>query len=664
MKLSELKGVGEKRVEQLNLNGIHTPDHIVSTYPKRYVFRALSTLEDANEDGYFYLQGKIVSNPSVFFIRKNLSKLSFRMVMEGIELSVLVFNQHYLKKTLRNGSYVVVYAKVDHQKRSLTAQKVTHRANFKEGFEPVYNLEGISDKTFLKIVRQTYDILKGHFKETLPLFLRERYRLLDIESLMKEVHEPSGIDAYKQVKRRLKYEELFTQQLTMQYLRHVRKQGQKAMKTFNMETVDAFIRDLPFSLTSHQTAAIDMILKDLQSALAMHRLLQGDTGSGKTIVAAVSAYACIQAGFQVAFMAPTEILARQHYASLKKLFEGKDVEVAYLSNNISPESIQSVINGLSDQSIHLVVGTHKLFSTETAYANLGLVITDEQHRFGVNQRRKLRDKGADVDSLHLSATPIPRTLSKTLYGDMDISSLRERPKHRKATTTRILPFDQASHALDAVKTSLEKGEQVFVVSPNIESNERVENGAKALYRSMKKRYPHHRVALVHGQQHKETQEHTLMRFKAGKIDLLVATTVIEVGIDVPGATLMVVYHAERMGLAQLHQLRGRVGRGDREGMCYLLYVDSEDTAERLGVIETTTDGFKLSEYDLSFRGHGDLIGTIQSGYLPFTHASLPEDQKILEVAHTDAKNHISDLLGGDEAFKRLKKIILTKIATM
>ncbi len=657
MDLTDLKGVGKKRADLLKQNDIYLPEHILTTFPKRYIHHKISRLDQTDFENYFYLVAKITNTPSVFFIRKNLSKLSFNVIIENKSYSVAIFNQHYLKRTLFKNTEVVIYGKISDSSLSISAQKIYHRSNFKEGYIPVYNLEGIADSTYLKLVKNTYEIFKGSLKDTLPSPLRKRYKLFNYEQLIASVHEPINEENHKQVQRRLKYEELLHHQLRMQYLKYLRKQSQKSAKQYSNEQLNDFMRSLNINLTNAQKREIQNILKDLQSPLCMHRLLQGDTGSGKTLVAAVVAYAAILSKTQVAFMAPTEILARQHYTNIAVIFERTDVNVGYLSNNLSKAEIASVLKDLQSGSIDLLVGTHKLFSNDTIYQNLGLVITDEQHRFGVNQRERLKAKGTEADTLYLSATPIPRTLGKTLFGDMDISVLDERPLSRKDTQTKRTVFSNMNKVFDLVVEKLKNGEQVFVVSPNIEENETLKYSVKHLYKRYKQHFPKHSVAMLHGKLDRDRQETVLMKFKAAQTHILIATTIIEVGIDIPKASTIIIYHAEKMGYAQLHQLRGRVGRGDKDGLCILVHKDDPAVHERLSVMEKTTDGFALSEYDLAYRGHGDLIGTIQSGYLPFQHAVIPEDTNILNVAHQDAIDILPKILNEDPSYKSLKSLL-------
>ncbi len=656
MELKTIKGIGNKRLEHLNHNGIHTIKGLVSTFPKRYNIKYLSHLEDASNETYTYYQGKILEKPTIYFIRNNLSKLSFPMDFEGKTITVSVFNQKFLLRSLFQYSNVVVYGKFNDQFNALQAQKVYLLKNFKEGYEPVYNLASINDKTFLKLVHESLNALNT-IQDPLPKNLVNKHHLMQYNDLLNKVHTPKNHSEYEAIMKRLKYQELLIHQVKMQYAKYIEKSAHKTKKAFDSLLIDAFINSLPFSLTDGQMTTIDTLLNDLKSESSMYRLLQGDTGSGKTVVALISAYAVVLSGYQVAFMAPTEILARQHFKTFKDFLKGLDLNVSYLSNSLPLDKIRSTQHQLKQGEIDVVVGTHKLFSKDTTYANLGLSITDEQHRFGVNQRKSLKEKGQGVESLYLSATPIPRTLGKTLYGNMDISIINERPLKREFTKTKAIPHQHQSVILNRLKNVFNKEEQIYVVAPNIETTDTFPNSVNALYKKFTSHFPTKTIKKLHGKMPKETQDNTLMTFKRGGIDILIATTIIEVGIDIPNATTMLIYHSEKFGFSQLHQLRGRVGRGKKQGACILFYTPSDVAKKRMKIMEDTTDGFVLSEYDLKYRGQGDLIGTLQSGYLPFRYVSFPDDHPLLEEVTLDAKEVVSGIIKNDPTYLTMKNII-------
>ncbi|MBU1020788.1 MAG: ATP-dependent DNA helicase RecG [Firmicutes bacterium] len=409
------------------------------------------------------------------------------------------------------------------------------------------------------------------------------------------------------------------------------------VKKYDKALIQEFISSLPFELTDDQKQATNEIVKDILSRFVMNRLLQGDTGSGKTVVAAITILAVLSSGFQVALMAPTEILAQQHYESFKKYFEKYDYSIVYLSGKLSVSERKSCLEIVRDNPKTLIIGTHALFSDDVRYNNLGYVITDEQHRFGVNQRKKLREKGFNPDVLYMSATPIPRTLAISLFGDMDITTIKERPKERIKVETKLFNNSQLDLVYLLIDEELKNNHQVYVVTPLILESETLDlSNAQKVFQDLKKRFSNYQIGLLHSKVSAEEKDSVMNKFKHNEVNLLVSTTVIEVGVDVPNATLMVVLDSHRFGLSQLHQLRGRVGRSNLKSYCILVYSDTLESKERLEILERTDDGFLLSEEDLRLRGPGDFFGMRQSGDLKFQKASLVEDVKILEIAKNDA----------------------------
>ncbi len=642
MELKDVKGIGEKRARNLARQGIRTPSDLLHRFPERYIQRRLGDLEEATKGETIHLPGRVTSEPKVFFIRKNLSRLTFRAEVEGRTIAVSVFNQHYLKRTLRSGSRVVLHGRFSLDKNSFTAQKVFLRENFQEGILPVYNVEGVSDATFAKLAREVYAMLSASLVDRLPEPLRDRYRLIDKKRLLAWAHAPTTPRELHQVRRRLKYEEFLDYQLKVRLLRKRHLEEEGLAKPFSEEAVRGFMADFPFSLTASQDKALAEILADIASARAMRRMLQGDTGSGKTIVAMASAFAALDAGHQAAFLAPTEILARQHFHSARTLFRNTPYEIALLTSTTPKEERERIERGLKEGGIHFVIGTHVLFSRDIRYRRLGFVVTDEQHRFGVLQRGALSRKGEKPDVLYLSATPIPRTLAMTLFGDMDITTIDEKPHQDQVAETTVLPATEEERIHSFITATLHKGEQAYIISPTIEAGKNVKRSIAALADSMRRRHPDARVGVLHGKRPPEEKERIMEDFHEGRIDILVATTIVEVGMDVPRATLIVIHHAERLGLAQLHQLRGRVGRRDIPGRAVLLYEGDDEVRERLDFLQKESDGFAISEYDMQRRGFGDFMGTYQSGRLRFIHADIDEDLHIMKIARDDAGMILSE----------------------
>ncbi|MFW6285327.1 MAG: ATP-dependent DNA helicase RecG [Bacillota bacterium] len=632
MTLSDLKGVGPSRLNQLHDQGIRSPRDLVETLPRRYDVRSIKPLGSVEAGETAYLKGTIQKDVSVFFIRKNLSRLTFKASIEGKPYTVAVFNQHYLKKTLNKGDAIVLYAKVEPDKSTLTAQKVIKLEHFKTGITPVYGFDGIGDATVQKLIAQA--LKRVRVDDPIPPHILSAYHYPTKTDALMEAHAPSRMSALRKALSRLRYETLLIYQLRVKDARQRRSLQKGASKAIPKDIHETMDKYLPFELSASQMNAIREIESDLKRPSPMRRMLQGDTGSGKTIVALLAAYATMRAGYQVAFMAPTEILAHQQYDDAGFLFGSLDIRVDLLTQGSMTSA--DTIEALKSGACRLVVGTHRLFSEDIEYANLGLVITDEQHRFGVEQRKKLSRKGEVPDILYLSATPIPRTLAMTLFGDMDISTI-ERPDNRaQAVNTAVRTMRSEKAAMNAITRRLDNHEQVYVVAPTIDEQATL-SGVKELYKKYRKRFKDHTVAMLHGRLKSDEKARVLNDFKHGRIDILITTTVVEVGIHAPGATLMVIYHGERFGYAQLHQLRGRVGREGSKGACVILAKDDPAIMDRLKILETTHDGFELSEIDLKRRGFGDLIGTSQSGTVDILREEDEGDLALLEQARLDAE---------------------------
>ena len=472
------------------------------------------------------------------------------------------------------------------------------------------------------------------------LSLLKHYRLVDIRTLVEFIHFPQNPEQIRQVERRVKYEELLKFELKMYYIKYRRREAhQDCEKVFDAEKVHSFIRRLPFELTADQSTVVQAILQDLKSPYMMNRLLQGDVGSGKTVVAGIGVYATILAGYQCAVMAPTEILAQQHFKSFISLFADEPIRIELLTSSNTNKEKKEIYQKLRDGEIDLIIGTHALIVDYVEFKRLGFLVIDEQHRFGVNQRKALREKGLYPDSLFLSATPIPRTLSLTVFGDMDVSQIKTMPKGRLPVKTYVIPSKLESRLLNFVKQTCDRGEQVYVVAPLIEESEKMDlENALDLFERYRKYFQNtYQVGLLHGRMTNEEKEAIMAQFKANEVQILVSTTVVEVGVDVPNATLMIIIDAHRFGLSQLHQLRGRVGRGQKQSYCILMSDQTTDKAqERLAIMTQTNDGFEIAEEDLRLRGPGDFFGSRQSGLPEFKMADIIADYKILEVARNDA----------------------------
>ena len=509
------------------------------------------------------------------------------------------------------------------------------------GIFPVYNIrEGITQKDIIKYIEKAWNVLQDQVEDFLPKDILEKYRLIPKKQALYFIHHPGKSEALRQSLRHLKYEEFFKFQLAMQAIKSQEKEVVKGCeKHFDVEDVMELKNSLTFSLTDDQEKVIEEILEDLASEKVMYRMVQGDVGCGKTLVAAFGLYACVLSHKQAAFLAPTEILAKQHYKNLLETFKDVDVQIDVLYSSLKPADKKAVLQRLKNNETDILVGTHALFQDDVDFHDLGMVVADEQHRFGVSQRRKMLEKGDKVDFLFMSATPIPRTLAISLYGDMDVSTIQHLPKGRMPITTKLVKSRSMGPILEEVLEKIDEGNQCYVVCPAIEKNEDYDiKNVNDIYDGMKKTIGRmYSIGLLHGKMNTQEKDAVMQDFVDGKIQILISTTVIEVGVDVKNANIMVIYDANRFGLSQIHQLRGRVGRGQKPGYCYLLSNTSDpDTMKRLKICEKTSDGFEIAREDLKLRGPGDILGTRQSGVPGFILGDVIQDANILEVARDDA----------------------------
>jgi ATP-dependent DNA helicase RecG len=641
--LLSIKGIGPKLKTKLNRNDIYDCFDIINRFPSRYEVYRLTTLKDAPEGARVTLEGKVSSVAVVSYIRKNFNRLSFDLMIEDRNFKVAIFNRDYLRNILTIGENIVVTGNIDRIKYTFTATTLKLKRNFKNEIEPIYNIEGVGDSQFQKLVQLSLTEYGHLIKDELPISLIKKYRLITYGELLNIVHSPVTSKDLIKIDRRIKYEELFKFQFKMQYLKLKNKSKKSLIKKYDINLVKDFIKDLPFTLTDDQKKATNEIIKDIKSPYVMNRLLEGDTGSGKTVVSAISVLTVLSAGFQVAMMSPTEILAKQHYETFSKYFKKYDYNIIYLSGKLSNKERIEILDKIADNPNTLIIGTHALFSNDVRYNNLGYVITDEQHRFGVNQRKKLRKKGFNPDVLYMTATPIPRTLAISLFGDMDISIIKERPKDRIKVDTKLFKSSEMNLVYLLIDEQLKNNHQVYVVTPLILESETLDlSNAQKVYKELSDKFSDYYVGMLHSKIHQDDKEHVMDLFKKNEINILVSTTVIEVGVDVANATLMVVLNSDRFGLSQLHQLRGRIGRSNIKSYCLLVYNDNSEAKSRLEILEKTDDGFKLSEEDLKIRGPGDFFGLRQSGELKFSKANIVEDSHILEIAKDDALEILSN----------------------
>lgn len=639
--VSVLKGVGPKRVEQLQQLGIGTIEDLLSYYPFRYEDIQEKKIEEIQDQEKVVIKGLVVSEPIVQHYGYKKNRLSFRMMQDHAVIMVTFFNQPFLKKKIQVSEELAIYGKWDAKRKSLTGMKILGQQFKEQEFEPIYRVnKHIRQSTVIDLIRQAFEQYQADIPEILPEGLLKKYRLIPRREAMYWMHFPKDEQEHHQARRRMIFEEFFIFQMNMQQLRKKERQVKNSLMIhYDPQKLKQFIQALPFELTEAQKRVTNEICRDMLSSTHMHRLLQGDVGSGKTVIAAIALYATVTAGYQGALMVPTEILAEQHAESLQELFSDFSVRTALLTSSTKPKDRREILEQLASGELDVVVGTHSLIQEEVVFAKLGLVITDEQHRFGVQQRQILREKGHYPDVLFMTATPIPRTLAITAFGEMDVSIIDELPKGRIPIQTKWVSLKQLDTVLSWTRKELQQGHQMYVICPLIEESEMLDlQNAVEIYEQLQAYYgTEYRVGLLHGKMKPKEKEAMMDEFKRNEIQVLVSTTVIEVGVNVPNATIMLIMDANRFGLAQLHQLRGRVGRGSQASYC-ILVADPKNEAgkERMKIMTETTDGFVLSQKDLEMRGPGEFFGAKQSGIPEFQIGNIVSDFMILEVARQEA----------------------------
>ena len=636
-----LKGVGPKKSEVLNSLGIKTVYDLLTYYPFRYDDIQEKSLDEIQDQEKVVLKGTVLAEPVVSYYGFKKSRLVFRMMTEQAVIGVTFFNQPFLKSKINASEEIAIYGKWDGRRKALTGMKVLATQEEELDFSPIYHVnKQIRQKTLVDLIKQTWELYGHLLPENLPEWLTSKYRLMPKRQAAYAMHFPETIEENRLAKRRLAFEEFFLFQLKMIQLKKQETSkdlGKSIM--YDVKVLKEFIKTLPFELTGAQKRVVNEICADLRSQEHMHRLLQGDVGSGKTIVAAIALYAVVSEGLQGALMVPTEILAEQHMESLTGVFSKTDVKVGLLTSSTKTAERRQILADLASGEMDIIVGTHSLIQDDIIFNDLSLAIIDEQHRFGVNQRKALREKGNQADVLFMTATPIPRTLAITAYGEMDVSIIDELPAGRIPIETRWILPKQVDSVLTWLNSQLKNGQQVYVICPLIEESEMLDvKNATEIYEHLKQFFePNFKVGLLHGKMKSQEKDEIMTEFKDNDMQILVSTTVIEVGVNVPNATTMMIMDADRFGLAQLHQLRGRVGRGSLASYCILVASPKSDQGkERMKIMTETTDGFVLSQKDLEMRGPGDFFGSKQSGLPEFKVGDIVADEMILETARVEA----------------------------
>ena len=630
--LTNIKGIGPKTVSTLNKLGINNVNDLINDYPYRYEILKQTFLYEEK----VVVSGIIETIPTISYF-KNMNRLSFKFNTSNNLVNVVIFNRAFLKPNLLIGKYITVIGKYDTKSNTINAADI--------------KLFDLGDRTLIKYINEALN--ECNIIDYIPEEIINKYNFIDKKEALRIIHNPKK--GLKDAINRCKYEELFIFMMKINALK--RKNNNLNIgyeKDIDIVKINEFINGLPFELTTHQKEALNDIFKDLKSNKRMNRLLEGDVGSGKTIVALISMYALYLSGYQSALMVPTEVLANQHYENFKNLLEGYNIEIALLTGSTKKSEKNKIYDRLKSGKINMVIGTHAIIEDDIKYNNLGLVITDEQHRFGVNQRNNLRNKGNMPDVLYMSATPIPRTYTLTIYGDMDISIINTMPSGRKKIITKVFDNSDIKKVLVKIKQELDLGHQIYIVSPLIEDSEEEMEDTKKLEKKFKLAFKNYNIGVMHGKLSPKEKNKVMDDFVNKKIDILISTTVIEVGVDVKNATMIVIFDAYKFGLATLHQLRGRVGRNSEQSYCVLM---TNRETERLNIMENVSDGFTLAEEDLKLRGSGDLFGIKQSGDMSFKLANIQKDYELLIKAKADSE----EVLDNIDKYEILKNMLKESI---
>ncbi|WP_020615351.1 ATP-dependent DNA helicase RecG [Paenibacillus daejeonensis] len=646
--LRQIKGVSAQKEQELHAFGIHSAMDLLEYYPFRYEDYRIRNLTEVKHGERITIQGTVTGVPVLQRYGRTKSRLTCKVTVDQWLVTCVWFNRQFLKDQLTTGRELIVTGKWDQGRMHLTVtdSEFADKESGRTGtLQPVYSVGGsITQKWIRKTIAQALVQYGAMIEEVLPGVLLDRHSLMPRREAIMRIHHPEDSEEGRAARKRLVYEELFLFQLKLHAFRSVNRERQDGVAhVIDNGTVLELAQSLPFELTDAQKKVINEIVHDMRQPYSMNRLLQGDVGSGKTVVAAIALYAAVKSGYQGALMVPTEILAEQHTRSLQRLFEPFGLQVDALTGGMKERKRRDVLAGLQMGVIDILIGTHALIQDGVDFRELGLVVIDEQHRFGVNQRSILRRKGMQPDVLTMTATPIPRTLAITAFGDMDISTIRERPKGRKPIKTYWVKHEMMDRILGFIRREVAAGRQAYVICPLIEESEKLDvQNAIDLHIQMQQAFPDLRVDLLHGRMTAAEKEQTMTAYSAGETHVLVSTTVIEVGVDVPNASLMIIMDAERFGLSQLHQLRGRVGRSDHQSYCVLVADPKSETGqERMKVMTETDDGFEVARRDLDLRGPGDFFGTKQSGLPEFRLADMVSDYGVLETARDDASELVS-----------------------
>ena len=659
--VTDLKGVGTKTAAALGSLGIYSVYDLLYYFPFRYDELQTIPLDQIMDGQKVMLKGIVATDAFVTRFGYKKSRLSFKLRIDHDVIMVNFFNQPWLKEKIAVGKEVAIYGKYNAARQSLAAFKFVAAKENDSGMAPIYSVNRqIKQKKLIDLINLALDDYLAEVDNVVPTKIRQKYRLLPESSIVQEMHHPQNATESQVAKRSAIFREFFIFQTELAQLTEYNPRNKGIAKKYNLDEIAKLTKSLPFELSADQKHVINEIFTDLLSPVQMQRLLQGDVGSGKTIVAVYALFAAVTAGFQAALMVPTEILATQHFKKIDELLKPMGVRCALLTGSTKTLERREIYNELTDGTINVVIGTHALIQSSVIFKKLGLVIIDEQHRFGVNQRQALVNKGNLPDVLAMTATPIPRTLALTVYGNMTISEIHHLPAGRKKIVSWWKTSTQMDQVYQLMREQLEQGFQIYAVTPLISESEALDlKNAEQLYDKLSRDFPNEKVALLHGQMPGNKKDDIMAAFAAGDINILVTTSVIEVGVDVANANMMVIYNADRFGISQLHQLRGRIGRGKTQSYCiFLADPNTQAGKSRMKIVASTTDGFKLAEEDLKMRGEGDLFGKAQSGLPEFQVGDVVNNYNTMVVAQKEAKKLIkNDPLLQKSENKTLKQVL-------
>ena len=658
MDLQNISGVGKvtlKKLKELNIMSIYD---MLFTFPRKYEINYLNNIEEKELEKTLILKIEVTSKPKLFYIRKKLTKLTFSAKIENFKFQISIFNREFLTHSINPGEYLVATGKFLKNYNSFSASNIVLFSNFQEGIKPLYNIKEITDYRIRKIIE---NIIKQDYKITdnLPLFIKRKRNFESIDEIIKKIHLPEKISDVQKAKDRMAYEEFLYFSVRVETIKKLNQRVITPKKNYDITKVKSLIQTLPFELTHDQKSATNDIFKDFNKNTRMNRLLQGDVGSGKTIVSLISAYAIVTSNYQVAILAPTLVLAQQHFQTFKRYLNGIDVKIELLTSEISQLEKKRIAKAVSENKVDIIIGTHSLLQENINFSRLGFVIIDEQQRFGVEQRKVIREKGVNPDILMMTATPIPRTLAISMFENTDVSTIKEKPSDRKNIKTEIIDNDSLEKAFKVIDKEIQNNHQIYVICPLIEKSEtRNQISVEEAFKIISKRFKTAKIDILHGKMSDEEKINTLSNFYNNSTDILISTTVVEVGVNVNNATTMLIFNANMFGLSQIHQLRGRVGRNDFSAYCFLMVDNILEESERLEILEETNDGFLISEHDLKLRGPGEVFGSLQSGIPSFKFANIITDENLREMAFEDATEVLKskDEISKKLVFKVIKSI--------